>query len=247
MTQKTPTEQMQGAPSSRGAAVAQAFKAALPIMLGYIVLGLPAGILCQQAGMSVLQTFLLTVLMYSGAGQYMIPNMLLAGASLGSLMASVALVNTRQMLYASSMSVYFKGVKKSVATLFAATVTDESFGVNLLHLATGKWSSWQAIGVNCFSFSAWILAVTVGAAIGSIIAVPTVLASFAMTAIFICLLASQRFTRPKTVAALATVAGVIVCKLVGLSGIAIFAGAVFGIIVGMLLPHREQPAEGGDA
>lgn len=229
--------------------VAAVFKVALPIMIGYVVLGLPAGILCQQAGMTVFQTFILVLAMYSGAGQYMIPNMLLAGSPIASICASVALINTRQMLYASSLAPFFKGVRKGLATLFAGTVTDESFGVNLMHLTTGNWSAWQATGVNLMSFSTWVASVTIGAAIGAAIGIPTAIASFAMTSIFICLLASQRFDRSKTVAALASVVGVVACKLVGLAGGAIFIGAVIGIAIGMLVPAAKpsKPAEGGDA
>ena len=224
----------------RGQRMAATFKAALPIMLGYIVLGLPAGILCHTAGMSVLQTFLLTACMYSGAGQYMVPNMLLAGSPVGAVMASVALVNTRQMLYASSLAPFFKGVGKGLSTLFAGTVTDESFGVNLFHLEVGNWTPWQATGVNLFSFATWVVSVTAGAVIGSSVSIPTAIASFAMTSIFICLLASQRFNASKAVAGLAAAVGVIACKLLGVGGVAIFAGAVFGIVVGMLMPLRNS-------
>ena len=82
----------------------QAVAAALPIMAGYLVLGIPCGILGGQAGMSLLQVACLSLLFYSGAGQYMIPNMWLSGAPLLSIVASVSLVNTRQILYSASLS-----------------------------------------------------------------------------------------------------------------------------------------------
>ncbi len=40
-------------------------------------------------------------------------------------------MNTRQMLYGASLSRYCESASKRLAFLFGATVTDESFGVNL--------------------------------------------------------------------------------------------------------------------
>ena len=58
-----------------------AVQAAIPIMLGYVAIGIPCGILSNSIGMNALQVFLLSALFYSGAGQFMIPNMWLAGSS----------------------------------------------------------------------------------------------------------------------------------------------------------------------
>lgn len=46
----------------------------------------------------------MSVLFYSGAGQFMIPNMWLAGAPIASIIASVSFVNTRQMLYSAAFA-----------------------------------------------------------------------------------------------------------------------------------------------
>ena len=48
-------------------------------MLGYVAIGVPCGILSASIGLDALQVFLLSALFYSGAGQFMIPNMFLAG------------------------------------------------------------------------------------------------------------------------------------------------------------------------
>ncbi|MEG0323402.1 MAG: AzlC family ABC transporter permease, partial [Raoultibacter sp.] len=62
--------------------IQQSLSAALPIMLGYVAIGIPCGILCSSIGLDALQVLLLSLLFYSGAGQFMIPNMWLAGAPL---------------------------------------------------------------------------------------------------------------------------------------------------------------------
>jgi len=218
----------------------RAFLTALPVMAGYFVLGVPCGILGAHAGMSAAQMALMSALFYSGAGQYLIANMWLAGAPIASIVLSVSLVNGRQMLYAAAMARFCGGVGKRLTTLFAATITDESFGVNLARFASGEaWSVREATLVNLFSQSAWIVANVVGAALGAVLPVPTVLASFAMTSIFICLLCIQRFDRSARNGALAAAAGVCLCKLAGFAGPAILVGALLGVVAAMLTPKGE--------
>ncbi len=212
-----------------GALVREAFRAAWPIVLGYIVLGLPCGILGVAAGMDVWMIAVMSLLFYSGAGQYMIPNMWLAGNPISAIVASVSLVNTRQMLYGASLSQFCGGAGKRLSFIFGATVTDESFGVNLARFINGGWSVKHALFVNLFSLSSWTISNVVGALIGSAISLPTALASFAMTSLFICLLCMQKPTPANLVAVFGSVVGVIVCKLAGFSGAAILVGALIGV------------------
>lgn len=212
--------------------------AAFPVMIGYVFLGIPCGILAQQIGLDPLQVFLLSMLFYSGAGQYMIPNMWLAGSPALAIIASVTLVNTRQLLYGASLSRFCHETPKPLSFLFGATVTDESFAVNLGRFSSEEWKVSQATAVNLLCETTWALANTLGVVLGSLLTVPTALASFAMTSIFLCLLFSQKATKPNIVAALIAVLGVFVCKCVGLSGPAILVGALAGVAAGMIVSRR---------
>lgn len=221
-----------------------ALKAALPIMAGYIVLGLPCGLLCQQVGMSWAMVLIMCVIFYSGAGQYMIPNMWLAGNPLLSIILSVSLVNTRQTLYAASLSRYCECVSRRLTFLFGATVTDESFGVNLARFENGGWDVARATLVNLCSQSSWTLACVVGALVGNVISVPTAIASFAMTAIFICLLCMQRISATNAITVVVAVIVVGLCKVCGLSGPAILLGALGGMFAGYIHATIRQRGDG---
>ena len=210
------------------------------------MLGLPCGLLCQTCGINALEAFLLSIFFYSGAGQYMIPNMFLAMADPLSIIASVSLVNTRQMLYSASLSRFCAGVGKVLSFVFAATVTDESFGVNLAQFANGHWDVKRACMVNVFSMLTWATSNAVGVLVGQLISVPTALASFAMTAIFICLLCMQKFTKANICAMAAAAFGVFICKFVGLSGPAILIGAVIGVCIGMLASRGQKTEEANE-
>ena len=73
-----------------------------------MAIGIPCGILEDSIGMNAVQVFFLSCMFYSGAGQFMIPNMWLAGSPLASIIASVSLVNTRQMLYSRVLCAYVR-------------------------------------------------------------------------------------------------------------------------------------------
>jgi 4-azaleucine resistance transporter AzlC len=216
---------------------------ALPIMAGYIVLGIPCGILGVQAGMSPLQIALMSLLFYSGAGQYLIPNLWLASTPVVSIVASVSLINTRQILYGASLSRFCERVgRRWLAFLFAATVTDESFGVNLERFTHDKdWNIARATTVNLFALLAWTCANVAGALVGSLLSVPVVLASFAMTSIFLCLLFMQRLMLEAVVAATVAAIGVFACKLLGFAGPAILIGALCGIVAALLVGATRSP------
>ncbi len=194
--------------------------------------------------MNVWMIAIMSLLFYSGAGQYMIPNMWLAGNPISAIVASVSLVNTRQMLYGASLSQFCGGAGKRLSFVFGATVTDESFGVNLSRFACGGWSVKHALLVNLFSLSSWTLSNVAGALIGSAVSLPTALASFAMTSLFICLLCMQKPSPANLVAIFGAVFGVVACKLVGLSGAAILVGALVGVVAALVF-SRARNAEGG--
>jgi 4-azaleucine resistance transporter AzlC len=212
----------------------RSFKTALPIMIGYLALGIPCGILGAKAGMSTLQVALLSALLYSGSGQYMIASMTLSGLSPVSIALPVALVNARQLLYASALLPFLGSAGRWRATLAAANITDESFGVNLARFAQGGWSAPLAFQTNCWSQFSWIVANTAGAFLGAYFdRIDTALAAFAMTSIFTCLLAMQALRLDYAIAALASVLTVALCKLTGFANEAIFLGAIAGVASGM--------------
>ena len=214
--------------------IQQSLKSALPIMLGYAGIGIPCGILCASVGLNALQVALFSLLFYSGAGQFMVPNMWLTGAPIASIIASVSLVNTRQMLYSASLAQFCQNTAKRRAFLFAATVTDESFGVNVARFSEGEWSVERAILVNLFSQSSWIISSVIGVFLGELFNIPLPLASFAMTSIFICLLCIQNLNKDNLLAMAVAFVVVFLCKWLGLAGLAILVGALAGVAVALV-------------
>ena len=209
-------------------------------MLGYVAIGLPCGILSASIGLNALQVFIMCALFYSGAGQFMIPNMWISASPIASIIASVSLVNTRQMLYSASFAPWCKGARKRSAFLFAATVTDESFGVNMQKFLDGGWTVGKATLVNLFSQSSWTISCVVGALVGNALNVPLNIAAFAMTSIFICLMVTQKLTQPNVIAMIGAMLGVFMCKMLGFGGAAILVGALFGIACAIVFVRVKE-------
>ena len=223
-----------------------ALSAALPIMLGYVSIGIPCGVLEAEVGLNPLMAFLVSASFYSGAGQFMMSSLALVGTPVLTMVASVSLVSTRQLLYSAALSPYLAGASRPLAALFAATVTDESFGVNLERFSTdGSWSAATATAVNLLSMFSWAFANALGALVGPALAIPTAIMSFAMTAIFICLLAGQRWSRVTAVVAATSAAAVVALKLLGAGSLSVLLGAVAGVLAG--LAAGAVGREGGDA
>lgn len=210
-----------------------------PIMAGYVGIGIPCGIMEQQIGVDPLMAFLLSFVFYSGAGQFMIPGMWLGGSSVLAIVASVSAVNTRQILYSASLSKYCQEASKRLSFCYAASVTDETFGVNVTRFEEGGWKVSQALLVDIFCCSAWASANALGAALGGLVSIPVAVGSFAMTSIFICLLCTQKFNTVNTIVIVVSIAGVVFFKLVGLSGPAIMLGAVCGIAAGLVYLRKR--------
>jgi 4-azaleucine resistance transporter AzlC len=220
------------------------FRAAIPLMLGYLAIGIPCGILEAQIGYAPWMAFFVSATFYSGAGQFMTANMWLAGQPVAAIAASVSFVNTRQVLYSAAFAPYAKKASKRLALLFSAFVTDESFGVNLDRFsADPDWNLAKATAVNIFSMLAWSGANFAGAVLGEALPIPVAIASFAMTAIFVCLLATQKATPTNLVVGACAMAGVVAAKFLGLDTAAILIGAVFGVACGVAFEAVSGRAE----
>ena len=225
--------------------LASALRAALPVMLGYVTIGIPCGVMAAEVGLGPLVAFLLSATFYSGAGQFMMASLALAGTPVASMIASVALVSTRQILYSAALSPYLSRAPRPLATLFAATVTDESFGVNMGRFAGDEaWTLERATLVNVCSMLSWALANALGAAVGPALAIPTAIMSFAMTSIFVCLLVSQRWSLVTVVVVAVSAGSVVLLKALGLGSLSVLLGALAGVGAGIVVgaARREGAA-----
>lgn len=226
---------------------------AWPIMLSYIPLGLACGVLASKCGINPLMGFLMSVTLITGSGQFMISNLWLAGLPAFSIVASVAAVSLRFALYSASLSPYLKKASKRMSLALSYTLIEEAYGVTLSKLSEGEksWTLRNALALNIVTILTWAVSVSAGIAIGAVLDIPTALAGFVMTALFVCLASSQLTSRGNVVAAVAAAVSVIVLKLVGLANVAVPFAAVIGVAAAFVAagdaPAEAEVATRGDA
>ena len=217
---------------------------AWPIMLSYIPLGLACGVLASKCGISPLMGFLMSVTLITGSGQFMISNLWLAGLPAFSIVASVAAVSLRFALYSASLSPYLKKASKRMSIALSYTLIEEAYGVTLSKLPEGEksWTLRNALALNIVTILTWAVSVSAGSAIGAVLDIPTALAGFVMTALFVCLASSQLTSRGNVVAAVAAAVSVVVLKLVGLANVAVPFAVVIGVAAAFVAAG-DAPAE----
>lgn len=219
----------------------QALMLAAPVMLAYVSIGIPCGVMEAEVGFTPLQALLFSATYYSGAGQFMVPGLRLVATPLSSIFLGVSLVTTRQLLYSAAFAPYVGGERLVSKLAFASLVTDETFGVNLERYESREgWDLRRSLLVNICAMLSWATANGVGAALGAVLDLPVSVMSFGMTAIFICLLVGQRWNRTGIIVAISTVLVVVVCKACGMGGLSVFVGAVAGVVSGVVFGAEKS-------
>ena len=105
-----------------------AFVRSLPIMAGYIVLGLGFGVLLQSKGYGAGWALVMSGLIYAGSMQYVAIDLLAGGASLISAAIMTLMVNARHLFYGISMLERYRDTGAAKPYLIFA-LTDETYSV----------------------------------------------------------------------------------------------------------------------
>lgn len=178
------------------AIVRVAFPVTLPVLFGYIAIGIPFGLMLVKAGYPWWMAPLMSLAMYAGAGQYLAVGLFAASAPLPAMAVAMLLVNIRHIVYGLSLIERFQGVGGWKPYL-VFSLTDETYalltGVKLPEgFAPGPFYGTIALLDQAY----WILGGIIGALAGAIIPFSFRGVDFALTALFVVLLMDQ-LTRSK--------------------------------------------------
>ncbi len=207
-----------------------------PIMLSYVPVGLACGVLEAKAGMAPWMAALMAAGYLSGSGQFMMSNLWIAGLPIPSIAVSVATISTRFALYSASLAPHLSGASKREQLAVTATLTEEAFGVSVEALACDPaWTPAHAFSLNFVLLSTWAVSCAGGCVLGAAVDIPTAVAGFACTSLFIFLLFTQERSFANVAAALVAALVVYALKLVGAAGAAVPLGALAGVAVALLV------------
>ena len=168
------------------------FTKSLPVLFGYLFLGIAFGIMLQQAGYGVLWAFLSSLLCYAGSAQFAMASMVGAGESLSVIGLMMLFINARHVFYGISFVDEFKKMKQRPYMIFS--LTDETYSVfglcqkdEKLHEDNNRPMFYIALFDQCY----WIIGSVIGALAGQLIPFDFTGIDFSMTALFVVILVDR--------------------------------------------------------
>lgn len=214
--------------------VRYAFLATLPVMAGYLVLGMGFGILLHEKGYSFLWAVLMSVFIYAGSMQYVGVDLLSGGASLLSAALMTLMVNARHLFYGISMVDKYRDTGKAKPYLIFA-LTDETYSLVCdPELPDGVNRKAYYFLVSFMDQCYWVFGSFLGGLLGSALPFSAEGIDFSMTALFVVIVVEQWEKSREHLPALLGFAVSMVCLLsFGPSNFLI--PAMLGICIGLFL------------
>ena len=172
--------------------VKKAFLASIPVMAGYIVLGIGFGIILKTKGYGVIWAVLMSLFVYAGSMQYVLVNLLTSGASLITTTLTTLMVNARHLFYGISMIDRYKGAGRKKPYLMFA-LTDETYSLVCSEESVkGVEDRYKYyFFLSLFNQSYWITGSLIGSVLGSLIPFSTEGIDFVLTALFVTIFVEQ--------------------------------------------------------
>lgn len=212
---------------------------ALPIALGYFPIAFSFGVAATRAGFSTLEAFMMSLIMYAGAAQFLALALITSGAPVLIAAFTLVAMNLRHVLYGPALLKRAgAAISRRYAWAWAFGLTDEVFGAALGQLARGRrFSEPFMFGLGLAAYASWLSGTALGAYAGggALQGWPVLEAAlgFMLPALFLALLLSILSRAQVPVIAVAAVATVLVSLLVsGTAGI--LAGMIAGAAAGLL-------------
>ena len=216
----------------------KAFYRSIPVMTGYIVLGIGFGILLRNAGYGVLWAFSMSLLIYAGSMQYVGIGLISSGASVITTLLTTIMVNARHLFYSISMIDKYKDAGKYKPYMIFA-LTDETYSL----LCEDESVSAENINqyrflVSLFNQCYWVTGSILGSLLGAILPFSTAGIEFSMTALFIASFTEQWITARDHLPALTGLVSTLLCLL--LFGPDRFLIPAMLLITGLLTLFRKR-------
>lgn len=229
-------------------ALFDAFPHTIPILLGYIFMGMVFGILLQKEGFSALWAFAMALCIYGGTTQFVAVGLMASGADLWGSFILISMINARQIFYTISMLDRFKIMGKKKWYMIHA-LTDETLALlNLAKPKAGVDKQYFDFFIALLNHIYWIAGCTLGALLGSILEFNNKGLDFVMSAIFVVIFIEQWRTHSMRLPALIGIIVSLICLLLlgaesfllpSLVGICVVL-SIFKKPLSQTLEHRDE-------
>ena len=171
--------------------VRSAVKISLPIMFGFVPLGIAFGLLFQDLGYPWYFASLMGIIVYAGAAQFMAIGFLSAGLGVVEIAMSTFFLNSRHMFYGLSFLESFGNWNiRKLYLIFG--MTDETYALlTTIKVPERFVKERYYLYITLFAQFYWVLGCTIGAILADVLTFNTDGMEFAATALFVVLLIEQ--------------------------------------------------------
>lgn len=221
----------------------RAFPYTIPVLTGYLFIGIAFGVMFAEVGYNFLWAALMSLLVFAGSGQYLAVNFFVPGFSFIQVIFLTLMVNIRHIFYGVSLLEKFKGMgKRKWYMVFG--LTDETYSL----LCTTQVP--EDVEEDKFLFAIatldqlyWVAGTIIGSLMGTYIPFNSEGIDFAMTALFVVIFVEQWMERRNRIPEIiGVVCGVVCLSIFGASQFVL--PAMLCIIV--LLIGGKRKLEKGD-
>jgi len=180
-----------------GKDIRKAFIDTLPVMTGYLVLGMGFGVVMRARGYGLAWSAAEALFIYAGAMQYATVEMLGSGMSLAAAAATTLAVNARHLFYGISMLEKYRAVKRGRWYLIFA-LTDETYSLLCDDQSLSEVEDRTAyyFSVSLMDHFYWVTGCVAGSVLSSVLAFNASGADFALTVLFVSVFTGQWVSGP---------------------------------------------------
>lgn len=167
---------------------AHGLRAGVPVVLGFLPVGIAFAIMARQAGFSLLESCMMSVTVFAGASQMMAVGMHAQGAGLAAIIFTTFILNLRHVIMSTCVFKRMRGAILPARLPLAFGVTDESFAV-FTPEREEHCTPYFFLGLILSTYLSWNVGTLIGALILDLLP-PVLTASLAISlyAMFIALL-----------------------------------------------------------
>ncbi len=213
------------------AAFKAAFPCTIPVLTGYLFIGIAFGVMYAEKGYSFWWAILMSLLVYAGSAQYLAVNFFLPGISFFQIIFMTLMVNIRHMFYGLSLLEKFHQMgKKRWYMIFG--LTDETY--SLLCVAKVPYGVDEdkfLFAISMLNQLYWVIGSAVGGALKGVLPFDTKGIDFAMTALFAVIFVEQWMSEKNRIPAIVGVISAVLCLNIFGSGSFVFPTMVLSVLV----------------
>lgn len=143
--------------------------AGIPIVIGYLPIAMTFGILAKTVGISIVESFLFSAIVFAGASQFIALNLLCSGVGMGGIILTTLLVNFRHFLMSASLATRLTKDMKKWIPFIAFGTTDEMFSV--ASFKEEKLTKEFILALQFVSYLSWVMGTVFGYLIGEVLPV----------------------------------------------------------------------------